>query len=813
MLSFQYSLQARYLTLTGAIFVLLVSPSIAAEPRSDLEEIVVTGSRTEPRTVLTSPVPIDVFSTDQLRSSGAVSTELGQAIANLAPSFNFPRQSNSGTSDHIRAGQLRGMSPDQTLVLVNGKRRHTSAVVNTETKIGRGTAAVDFNTIPMNAVKRIEVLRDGAGAQYGSDAIAGVINVILDDRPQGVNFNTSYGFHHTQLDPIGQTITDGETFTIDGDIGVSLSDSGFMRFGASYESRNGTNRAGFDQIPGFIPQTPANLALRGQRNYTMGDPDVEGVKLWANSEVSLDWAEIYAFGAFASRDTRGATFFRYPDDSRNVPAIYPDGFLPVTTGDNEDVSITAGARRNFGGWNAELSVTYGRNEFTYGATNSLNASLGPQSPTEFESGTYVHEEVTTNLDWAREVATELFAEPATLALGAQHRWGQYKTLAGEPASYRAGSFDGDIGAQGAAGLTPEDEANINRDILGAYADLSAQVTDRLFANIAGRYEHYSDFGDNWTGKLSAIYSLLPNLNVRGAVSNNVRAPALSQIAFADRTINFGEDRSLVTTRTLPVDNPIARALGATDLKPERSFNVSFGVTATLFERLSLSADVFRIKVRNRVTLSDRLFGPNLENFVQSLPGGGNIESVRFFTNAIDTRTQGVEFVAAYPVQAFGGTLNLTAAYSYAKTDITEFANTPSELTALNPDFRLIGVEEINTIEGAAPRSKLVTTAEWSNERWRLLGRVSRFGSTTRVFNFGGGFQPRQEYGAEISLDAEIGFQVSDSTEISVGGRNLWDNYPDRSNSAINFFGNLPYDILSPIGVNGRYLYARLSFRG
>lgn len=786
----------------------LAQSADGAQAEATSETIVVTGTRGHARTMTESPAPVDVLGGEDLRRSGAVGNELGQAIAVLAPSFNFPRQSNSGSSDHVRAGQLRGLSPDQMLVLVNGRRRHTSAIVNTETKIGRGTAAVDFNTIPLGAVGRIEVLRDGAGALYGSDAIAGVVNVILDDRAEGSELSVTYGAHVTDFAPIDRSLTDGETVTVDASTGARLGD-GFIRFGGDYESRGATNRAGFDQIPFFVAQTPANLALQGQRNYAEGDPETEAWNLWFNAATRLGANDVYGFGTYGRRETLGATFFRYPDSTDNVPALYPNGFRPESVGETEDLSITGGVRRAWAGWDIDTSLSYGRNQFDYGVQNSLNASLGPDSPTHFHSGAYVFDQASVNLDLLRDVHVALFAGPLTIAAGGEFRHETYQSRRGDPASYAAGPFDLTIGAQGAPGLTPDDEADLDRDVWSAYLDLGGDLTEHLFVETAGRYESYGDFGDEFTGKIAGLYRLTDSVNLRGAISNSVRAPALQQIGFADTTLNFGTGRTLVRTRTLPVSNAIARSLGARDLEPETSINYSLGATARLSEHLTVSVDLFRIDVSDRVTLSDRFFGPALETFIQGQPGGAGIQSVRFFTNAIDTKTEGIDLVLNYERPLFGGSLELTGAYTYATTDITGFAPTPPPLGALDPGFALIGIEEINTVEEAAPDSKLIVTAAWSDARWRLTGRVSRYDSTVRVFNFGGGFAPRQEYGAEVQVDAEVERHFTRGVSFALGGSNLLDNYPDRSSSDINFFGNLPYDILSPIGVNGRYLYARL----
>ncbi|MBY0563305.1 MAG: TonB-dependent receptor [Hyphomonadaceae bacterium] len=779
----------------------------AQDQANEEEAIVVVGTRTRPRTVLESPVPIDVLPAEDLRAAGAVADELGQALAVVAPSFNFPRQSNSGSSDHVRSGQLRGLSPDQMLVLVNGRRRHTSAIVNSETKIGRGTAAVDFNTIPLGAVRRLEVLRDGAGAQYGSDAIAGVVNVILDDRSSGTEVNATYGAHVTDLDPIDDSITDGETFTIDASTGFALGD-GFLRIGADFETREATNRAGFDQIPFFVPQTPPNLALQGKRNYGIGDPEVEDWNLWFNAATQVGGVEAYGFGTYGERDTIGLTFFRYPDSFDNVPAIYPNGFRPESTGLSEDAAITGGARWEFAGWSADASLSYGRNQFVYGVQNSLNASLGPTSPTSFRSGTFTFEQTSGNFDLVRDFDVGLFASPLTVATGVEFRNEAFEAERGELASYVAGPFDLAIGAQGSPGLTPDDEADIDRDVWAVYAEFGADVTDRLFLDVAARFEDYSDFGQETTGKIAALYRLTENIRLRGAFSNSVRAPALQQIGYSDTSLNFGENRALIRTRTLPVSNPIAIALGAEPLQPETAVNYSIGVNAQ-FANLTFSIDAFRIDVDDRITLSDRFFGEDLEDFVQGLPGGQGVQSVRFFTNAIDTETQGVDLVVTYERPLFSGDLELSGAFTYAQTEIANFAPTPQQLLALDPTFRLIGVEEINTIEDAAPETKLVLSAVWSDENWRLLSRVSHYGSTVRVFNFGGGFEPRQEYGGEYQLDAEAEYDFGNGVSVAFGGSNLLDEYPDLSSSDINFFGNLPYDILSPIGVNGRYLYGRL----
>ena len=791
----------------------------AGQNKNNADEIIVIGTRAAERTELNSPVPVDVLTEEEIKSTGAVAGELGQALAALAPSFNFPRQSNSGTSDLIRAGQLRGLSPDQMLVLVNGHRKHTSAVVNSETKIGRGTAAVDFNTLPLNAISRIEVLRDGAGSLYGSDAIAGVVNVVLDSSA-GFETNLSYGRHDTDYDPIDQSLTDGETATFDAKYGWALGD-GFVKIGAAFRDRKGTNRAGFDQIPFFEAQTPDNLALQGERNYAEGDPDVEELNLWFNSEFALEGAELYAFGTFGDRESSGGgAFFRYPDSSANVKSIYPVGFRPETRGDDQDFGLTVGARATLAGWELDGSLGYGHNEFDFGVDNSLNPSLGEDSPTSFDSGTYEVAQTILATEARRDFDVGLEG-PLSVAVGAEYRKEEYDTKAGQLESYVAGpnddcpddilAFGCSIGAQAGIGLTPDDVVSLDRDVGSLFVDVGFQFTQDLFVELGGRFEDYDDFGSAVTGKLAARWSITDIVGLRGSVSNSFRAPNIAQVGYSDTSTNFGEDRELILTRTLRVDDPIAQAFGAEELDEERSVNFTGGITFD-FESLRLTIDAFQVDVDDRITLSERLFGEGVSDELADL-GVTDISSIRFFTNAVDTRTRGIDAVLDWNFESLGGDAGLTAAYSYARTSIEEVRGTNDELTAIDPDLLLVGVEETNTLESAAPRSKLILTSTWSRGSLDLLARLSHFDDATRVFNFGGGFEPSQTYGSENQIDVEVGYTVSEAVKVTLGVVNVTDNYPDESSDDINFFGNLPYDILSPIGVNGRFFYlsTRLTF--
>ncbi|UYK85927.1 TonB-dependent receptor [Xanthomonas sacchari] len=802
--------------LSLAIALALAAPALAQDAApataTNLDTVIVTGTRASGRTVLESTAPVDVLSAEDIRKAGVVNGELGSALQALLPSFNFPRQSNSGGADHVRAAQLRGLSPDQVLVLVNGKRRHTSALVNTDSKIGKGTTPVDFNAIPISAIKRIEVLRDGAGAQYGSDAVAGVINVILDDDPDSGALEASYGANHTDVKPIHRTLTDGQTGYASGKVGTRLGeDGGFFKVGLELKNHEATNRAGFDQIPPFEEQTPANLALAGKRNYELGDGASKDLNAWLNGKLPFgQGSEVYAFGTYNQRDTQGANYFRYPDGAANWTQVYPQGYRPVSLGENRDLQAVLGARGQWGEWAYDASLDYGRNDFTYRLKHSLNASLGPGSPTRFKTGDYAFAQGVANLDLSRSF--DAAGATHTVGTGVELRREHYRTRPGDPASYAAGPYtDRPTGAQAGGGLTPQDAADLSRNVASLYASVSSQFGDKLSTDLAARYEHYQDFGGELTGKLAARYEFVPAFALRGAISNNFRAPSLSQIGYEASSTGYNANGQLLQGRLLSVDNPIAQALGARTLQPEKSRNYSLGFTSRLGSHFDLSLDLFQIDIDKRIALSESIDGDALTDFVAQRFGITGLQSASFFVNAADTRTRGAELVSNWR-QALGqGQLQLTGTWSYAKTELENVVATPAQLLALNPDYVLFGVEERNTLTEATPRTRAQLAANWSDARWSLQTRVTRYGSATRVFDFGGGFAPEQTYSAKWQLDAEVEYHLTPQWSVAVGGQNLTDAYADRSKPDIAYFGNLPYDVLSPIGSNGAYYYGRVRY--
>ena len=786
--------------------------SFAQDDADTLEEIVAIGTRSADRSVENSAVPVDIITAEDLLRSPNIGGELGGLLQSAIPSFSMPRQSNSDQTDIVRSAQLRGLSPDQVLVLVNGKRRHINSVISTESKVGRGSAAVDFNNIPTSAIKRIEVLRDGAAAQYGSDAIAGVINIVLKDSADGGEVSVSYGAHKTKLEPINENITDGETVTVSTNHGFSLG-NGFIDLSLEYRDRSSTNRSGFDQLPtiGFgefinpipssgTPEAAANDALAGQRNYRLGDGDTTDLNLMFNAGYDLSSGfELYGFGSYSDRSGEGYNFFRYPVSANNVTSVYPGGFVPLSDVDITDLSMGGGIRGELAnGWRVDASAVYGSNEFSNGLKNSINSSLGAASPTKFDTGQYEYSQTVLNFDAVK--GYEFGDVPVNVAAGLEGRFENYNTEAGDPESYIAGTAVGclacvtfgnsdptKIGSQGGAGLQPSDVVDEDRFAYSAYVDLEFDISEDFLLSVAGRFEDYDDFGNTVNGKLAARYELVPGFAVRGSLSTGFRAPSLAQAFFAGTTTSFGGGGSLVQTLSLPVSDPLAIANGAVELDSEDSVSRSIGFTWFNDSGFNLTFDYYEVDIDDRIALSQNI--P-----VTGVPGVG---AVRFFTNVADTETSGFDVVAGYQNDSW----RFSAAYNDTDTDVVN-----------NPDRAIFGIEEKNTFETAAPENKMILTGSWSGDKISALLRATRFGETERIFDFGGGFEPQQVYGAEWVVDADVRYTINDNWDVSVGGANLFDTYPDESIFDISFFGNLPYDVLSPVGVNGRYLYVKTSLR-
>ncbi|MBV7538377.1 TonB-dependent receptor [Duganella sp. sic0402] len=806
------------------LFLLAALPAALAQaqeliPQGDtaaaIDQVTVVGSRARNRTVFDSAVPIDRFGAREVQNALS-SGEVGAALQALAPSINFPRIESSGASDSVRGVQLRGLAPDQVLVLINGKRRHASSVLDTESSFA-GTVPVDVNAIPPGAIDHIEILRDGAGAQYGSDAVAGVINIVLKQQRTGGSASVSYGANHTDFKPSNDTKTDGQTKIVNADYGVPLGDAGFFRFGAESRSRNPTQRAGFSDA-GWTSwnYTPADQALDGKVVFKSGDSPSHNNYAFYNALLPLgDGVDAYSFATANKRKSDGSAYFRYPGDPSNVTTVYPNGYRPVTHGDSTDLSVVAGLRIASGGWNWDLSARHGSNKFDYDVSNSLNASLGAQSPTSFHLASFDYRQNAVNADLTRELN---FGVPVNLAIGAEYIRETYTSSPGDAASYAAGAItDAPPGAQAGPGLRPQDAFDGSRNISAVYIDIESDITKQLLVGAAARYSDYSDFGSASTGKLSARYKFTDQFLLRASLSNSFRAPALVQTGFRFSTLNFNSDGSgLQTASLLPASDALARAFGAQDLKPEKSTNLSLGLAWKPARNTSFTLDGYRIKIKDRITRTSDLQSDAATAYLAGI-GRNDIQSVAYLANLLDTTTTGLDAVLNHDLSFAGGKLDLNAALNLNKTRIDAVHQSSAALAKIDPELTVLTDTSLFRIRNASPKNKLVLSADWQAAQWGLLARATRFGPL-KDFSYDEDAEVidgvhAQRFGAVWTLDLEAQYKLTRQLTLSLGADNILDRYPQRVRETNNatYGGALPYNFINPIGVNGAYFYARARY--
>ena len=820
---------------------------------------VVVGSRARHTAAEELAVPVDVFTSEEIARQGT--NETSQILQALAPSVNFPRQSVTDANDIVRPFTLRGLSPDHTLVLVNGWRRHQMAVLNTFAYgMGAGSSGVDLNALPGGAIDRIEVLRDGASAQYGSDAIAGVVNVVLKEGGFAPFLNVDAGQFTTKGYP-----NDGATADVNGGFGVALGRGSLSLFG-EYLHRDPTNRAWPDSFlvdtrgvwDLIDPNTGRIIQKRNalqQPNYHWGDGLEKDAMTFANFRMPLNdggTSELYAFGGYSHRVGTGNGFWRYFDSNRNWPQFYPQGFLPEFHPDVADYSGVAGFRAYVGGWSLDLGGSFGGNRFDYNLEHTNNPSLGPCLATacapgpdhllgtaddpgipnklSFFAGRLQRTEAIASLNLAKQLSVGLSA-PVNVALGAAFRRESFKIDAGEKASWINGyhlaqdsagadgiwgtpdddSLPAPAGSSVFPGFAPTDASDHSRTNVGAYLDLESQLTKQFLANVAGRFEHYSDFGQRLTGKLALRFQPTQRFALRAAASTGFRAPGLSQSFFSHTTTNVIGGK-FVEVGNFPVDNRASRIFGAKPLRDETSVNLSAGFAFTPRDNITFTVDYFRITISNRILLGATYGGSDtVSSRILADSGFGNtIGAVQFFTNGLDTRTNGVDVTGGIQVPAGSGTLDLSAAVNYTKNRITRvdplpqiLRGTATDLTSILDLVTKVGIEE------ERPDWRGTLTAQYTVGRVHGLGRVSYYGGFASAQP---SFTDRETYGGKTLFDAEIGYHFSD-VNLSIGARNLFDVYPDKPKAEYNNNDNtFPWAAASPFGYNGRYLYARAEMR-
>jgi len=792
-----------------------------------LDASVVTGTRMSDRTVANAPVPVDVLTSAEIRMTGA--TETNQILQALAPSFNFPRPTISDGTDHVRPATLRGLGPDQVLVLVNGKRRHTSALVNVNGTVGRGSTGADLNAIPASSIERIEVLRDGAAAQYGSDAIAGVINVILKSDPitdMGVQIGSSYT--EPENYPIKGHLTDGDVTTVDASTGRNFSGAGFLHATAQYNNRGSTNRAYGDPRTQYFSGDPKNTDPKytNQIHFRQGDAHVNDIGGVLNGALPTwsNGAQLYFSTIVGRREGQGTGNWRLPNGNNTVRAIFPDGFLPEINSTVNDYSGTAGVKGKMMGWNYDLSAVYGHNDFRFDITNTNNATMGTSSPTEFYAGKLKFGEATANLDLVRSVIIGALSGPLNVAAGAEFRRDAYGIEAGEEASYIDGGqkvLDGPSkdaqpapGAQVFPGFQPSDEGNHSRTNVAGYVDLETNVVKSLLLGAAARTEHYSDFGNTTTFKGTGRLEVIPGVALRGAISSGFRAPSLGQQFFSSTAtvflnLNDGKGLQPVESKAFPVTSGVAQALGAKPLKAEKSVNRSVGLALTPLSNLTLTADYYNITIDDRIVFSGNFTGAAMTNFLaqQGFPGVG---SARFFTNAIDTKTAGVDIIGRFAWDLVEyGVLRFTGGYNHTKTRVTRISATPPQLAS--QQSILFDRIERGRIENGQPHETISLTFDHAVKRFSTMLHTQKYGEVT-AYGTAANNTLDQTFKAKWLTDLSFTYKLMQKLRLTVGSNNLFDVYPDRqipgnNNSGIFQFPNT----VNTFGFNGRYVYARARY--
>ncbi|KFF12806.1 TonB-dependent receptor [Chryseobacterium soli] len=874
---------------------------------TNVEEVVILGSRSGARSKVDSPVPVDVFN---IKESSVVlpQSTIGQILNAIAPSFTSTIQTNSDGTDHLDPAQLRGLGPDQVLVLVNGKRRHTSALVNVNGTPGRGTVGTDLNSIPSFALTRIEVLRDGASAQYGSDAIAGVINLELKRDTGKLTGQLSYGGNLTPTANDHTGDFDGQNIQVDLNYGNKIGKKGgFYNITWSSQFRNPTYRAGTEsgaiynaynaiekralndgvnlsslfnnigntpnsqQIVNYIHQyaqnvnyfsptlqgqiqgantisalqgilganvTDQELAYRGLNrkdfNMQVGQSKLNNHQLFANIEVPLndDW-KVYTFGGYSFRHGTSGGFYRRPNQSRTFTGLYADGYLPQIGTDIQDLSLSAGIKGNWNGWNVDLSNTFGQNSFTYTIQNTGNTSLRFASPSEFNAGGLRFSQNTINLDLAKKYDVW---SGINIAFGAEHRYENFKITAGDEASYATYDVSGNVwtgnsqrptdffgnalpgGSQVFSGFTPANAVDRNRQSVAGYADFEFNFTDWLLVDAAARYENYSDFGSTFNYKLASRIKVDKNLNFRLAGSTGFRAPSIHQIYY-NVTSTLFTNGQLLDVGTFSNDSEIAGLLQMPKLKQETSQSASVGFTYKIPSvNLTFTADGYFTKIKNRIILTDQFLRADVPVAAQIAYDKAQVNAAQFFTNAIDTETKGLDIVISHNTRFSGFKLDNNFAVNLNET--RKVGNIHSSGLLQSPNLEKIYFSEKSRVylEEAVPRVKasLSHTLSWKSASFYL--RNTYFGKVTGadVIDANGdgiiGFNEHQQIAAKIITDVSFAYQFTKNVGLTVGVNNLFDIYPTKNLTASTNNDQFIYSrSTSQFGQNGRYVFSRLNF--
>jgi iron complex outermembrane receptor protein len=760
------------------------SPTSAAEADSgdSLESVIVTGTRETNIKARDSAAPIDVLPAAALQETGA--TDLRDALERVLPSLNHTAFAGDygALTDTV---QLRGLSPDHVLILINGKRRHTTANIYAASGPLQGSAPVDLDLIPLSAIDHIEVLRDGAAAQYGSDAIAGVINIILKSENHGGAATANVGNYY-----------DGGGFTAGGggDLGTSLGDDGFLHLGGDYRHHNHSVRSGIDSRTGV------------RDNLIFGDPEIEREAIALNALKPLPGAaaEVYSFATYAHRDGQSYENFRLPN---RIPSVYPHGFSPQATIDENDFATTVGVKGDqLLGWRWDLSSTYGFDQDGEGLINSGNPALGAATPTSFHIAYFKITQWTNTLDINRPLDVGLDS-PLNLAFGGEWRRETYKIRPGDPASYEQG------GAQSEQGLSPVNTGSYGRSNWAAYVDVAATPLPNWQFDVAARHEHFTDFGNTTSGKLSTRYDFSPRFGLRATVGNGFRAPSLAQEFYASLSVS-----PTGASGQIAAGSPAAKALGAGTLEPEKSVSFSLGAVAEPLDGLHAALDGYFIRITNRIVDGGSYAGQQAINALEAngvtFPPGidpANVTAV-FFSNGADTKTYGVDLTADYRTDlGAAGSVDWDAAFNYNRTILTRLGLDGNG----NP---LLDAQQISWLTSASPRSKIIVGGTWKNAGFSASLHEIRYGKSAPLDQYYTGpnaFSITTFYESvnqpKYVTNLELGYEWR-GLQWAVGANNLFNVYPKELPPAQRYIGTALYDGYTGLGINGGYYYTRLTYK-
>lgn len=779
--------------------------AVLEEEGQELQEVQIqtVGSRNTKRTVVDSPVAVDIINvSDVVNKTGQV--EINQLLQYAAPSFNASKQSGSDGADHIDPATLRGLGPDQTLVLINGKRRHQSSLVNLFGSRGRGNTGTDMNAIPAASIKRIEVLRDGASAQYGSDAIAGVINIVLKDNVGEFNGNVTYGAFNASTPYSGDIKSsgiDGNTVQINGNYGFKIKEKGFLNATVDVMKKDHTNR-------------PANADKYSIYREQFGDAEAKNASLFLNGSIATGTnSDFYFFGGTSYRDSDAFAYTRSADSPRNIPEIYPNGFNPIIGTKIMDNSLSAGFRTKLAKWDVDFNNTFGMNRFMYDIHNTLNASLQTNSPTSFDAGGHQLMQNTTGIHFTRHF--DNVRNGLNVAFGTEYRVENFKIFAGEQASYSLYDVNGDVvttatdpadyvydgngdprpgGSQGFPGYSPDNEVNKSRGNFAAYLDTELDISDVVTAAAAVRYENYSDFGSTFNMKWAQRFKLSEASGIRYSLSSGFRAPSLAQKYY---NLKFTDYVSGVASETLLANNdsPITAAFGVEKLKQEKAFNASLGYTFKK-GKFTATVDGYFVNVKDRIVLTGQFDGSSL---------GLNVANVQFFANAISTKTIGLDMVMSYDKSFGKSTISTSLIGNLNKMYIgqvkgNEILNTESDKETL------FGKREKYFLLASAPQSKFGWNLNYNyNKKFNTNLRFTRFGSVELI----DWLDTVDHYGAKIVTDLSFGYQFTSKIGLTIGANNLLNIYPDIQDTETETGGN--FDSVQ-MGSNGTFGFARLNFK-